>query len=162
MSAAAAGRIHCRTRARNIRRHESVCRIGAPRIAAPSPRRSVLKRLGSIYCRGQSPHWVKVKNPKAPGVNREERKIGGDSLVTFPQPPLSVRYASSGTITKRPRVRGPLFFLCFSRGRRTQSSLARVPLLYVPFAFFFLAFFFMMLFLFCWPSLPIETMATGK
>lgn len=52
-----------------------------------------------------------------------------------------------GTITKRPRIRGPLFFLCFSRGRRTQPNLARVPLLYVPFAFFFLAFFFMMLFL---------------
>jgi hypothetical protein len=51
-----------------------------------------------------------------------------------------------GTITKRPRVRGPLFFLCFSRGRRTQPNLARVPLLYVPFDFF-LAFFFMTLFL---------------
>ena len=47
-----------------------------------------------------------------------------------------------GTITKRPRVRGPLFFLCFLRGRRTEPNLARVPLLYVPFDFF-LAFFFM-------------------
>jgi hypothetical protein len=43
-------------------------------------------------------------------------------------------------------MRGPLFFLCFSRGRQTQPSLARVPLLYVPFDFF-LAFFFMALFL---------------
>jgi hypothetical protein len=37
---------------------------------------------------------------------------------------------------------GPLFFLCFSRGSRTQPKLARVPLLYVPFDFF-LVFFFM-------------------
>ena len=51
------------------------------------------------------------------------------------------------TTTKPPRVRGPLFFLCFSRGRRTQPNLARVPLLYdLPFDFF-LAFFFMTLFL---------------
>jgi hypothetical protein len=45
---------------------------------------------------------------------------------------------------KRPRVRGPLFFLCFSRDRRPQPNLARVPLLYF---FFDLAFFFMTLFL---------------
>jgi bifunctional non-homologous end joining protein LigD len=31
----------------------------------------VSKRLGSIYRRGRSPHWVKVKNPKAPAVRRE-------------------------------------------------------------------------------------------
>ena len=43
-------------------------------------------------------------------------------------------------ITKRPRVRGPLFLLCFSRGMRA------FPLLYIPF-FLFLAFFFMTLFL---------------
>jgi hypothetical protein len=27
--------------------------------------------LGSIYRRGRSQHWVKVKNPKAPAVVRE-------------------------------------------------------------------------------------------
>jgi bifunctional non-homologous end joining protein LigD len=31
----------------------------------------VSKRLGSIYRRGRSPHWIKVKNPKAPAVTRE-------------------------------------------------------------------------------------------
>jgi bifunctional non-homologous end joining protein LigD len=31
----------------------------------------VSKRLGSMYRRGRSPHWVKVKNPKAPAVRRE-------------------------------------------------------------------------------------------
>jgi hypothetical protein len=50
------------------------------------------------------------------------------------------------TTTKRPHVRGPLFFLCFSRGRRVQPNLTRIPLLYVPFDFF-LAFFFMTIFL---------------
>ena len=31
----------------------------------------VSKRLGSIYRRGRSPLWVKVKNPNAPAVTRE-------------------------------------------------------------------------------------------
>jgi bifunctional non-homologous end joining protein LigD len=31
----------------------------------------VSKRLGSIYRRGRSPLWVKVKNPNAPAVKRE-------------------------------------------------------------------------------------------
>jgi bifunctional non-homologous end joining protein LigD len=31
----------------------------------------VSKRLGSLYRRGRSPHWIKVKNPKAPAVKRE-------------------------------------------------------------------------------------------
>jgi hypothetical protein len=53
-----------------------------------------------------------------------------------------------GTITKRPRVRGPLFFYAFraASGLSQTPNLARVPLLYVPFDFF-LAFFFMTLFL---------------
>ena len=32
----------------------------------------VSKRLGSPYRSGRSPNWVKVKNPKAPAVKREE------------------------------------------------------------------------------------------
>jgi hypothetical protein len=32
---------------------------------------SYQKRLGSPYRSGRSPHWVKVKNPKAPAVKRE-------------------------------------------------------------------------------------------
>ena len=31
----------------------------------------VSKRLGSPYRSGRSPHWLKVKNPKAPAVRRE-------------------------------------------------------------------------------------------
>jgi bifunctional non-homologous end joining protein LigD len=31
----------------------------------------VSKRLGSPYQSGRSPHWIKVKNPKAPAVTRE-------------------------------------------------------------------------------------------
>jgi bifunctional non-homologous end joining protein LigD len=31
----------------------------------------VSKRLGLIYRRGRSPHWIKVKNPKASAVKRE-------------------------------------------------------------------------------------------
>jgi bifunctional non-homologous end joining protein LigD len=31
----------------------------------------VSKRLGSVYRRGRSPLWVKVKNPNAPAVKRE-------------------------------------------------------------------------------------------
>ena len=50
--------------------------------------------------------------------------------------------------------------MLFARQADSVEPCARA-LLYVPFAFFFLAFFFMMLFLF-WPSLPIETMATGR
>jgi bifunctional non-homologous end joining protein LigD len=31
----------------------------------------VSKRLGSLYRSGRSPHWLKIKNPKAPAVTRE-------------------------------------------------------------------------------------------
>jgi len=31
----------------------------------------VPKRLGSLYRSGRSPHWIKVKNPKALAVKRE-------------------------------------------------------------------------------------------
>lgn len=37
----------------------------------------VSKRLGSIYRRGRSPLWVKVKNPKAPAVRREAEEDWG-------------------------------------------------------------------------------------
>jgi bifunctional non-homologous end joining protein LigD len=39
------------------------CRLGCEGI--------VSKRLGSLYRSGCSPHWVKVKKPKAPAVKRE-------------------------------------------------------------------------------------------
>jgi bifunctional non-homologous end joining protein LigD len=37
----------------------------------------VSKRLGSLYRSGRSPHWVKVKNPKAPAVKREAEEDWG-------------------------------------------------------------------------------------
>jgi bifunctional non-homologous end joining protein LigD len=39
------------------------CRLGCEGV--------VSKRLGSSYRSGRSPHWMKVKNPKAPAVKRE-------------------------------------------------------------------------------------------
>jgi hypothetical protein len=36
----------------------------------------VSKRLGSSYRSGRSPHWVKVKNPKAPALSARPRRIG--------------------------------------------------------------------------------------
>ena len=37
----------------------------------------VSKRLGSPYRSGRTPHWVKVKNPKAPAVKREAEEDWG-------------------------------------------------------------------------------------
>ena len=37
----------------------------------------VSKRLGSIYRRGRSPYWIKVKNPNAPAVKREAEEDWG-------------------------------------------------------------------------------------
>jgi bifunctional non-homologous end joining protein LigD len=37
----------------------------------------VSKRLGSIYRRGRSPLWLKVKNPKAPAMKREAEEDWG-------------------------------------------------------------------------------------
>jgi bifunctional non-homologous end joining protein LigD len=37
----------------------------------------VSKRLGSMYRRGRSPHWVKIKNPSAPAVKREAEEDWG-------------------------------------------------------------------------------------
>jgi bifunctional non-homologous end joining protein LigD len=37
----------------------------------------VSKRIGSPYRSGRSPHWVKVKNPKAPAVTREAEEDWG-------------------------------------------------------------------------------------
>jgi bifunctional non-homologous end joining protein LigD len=37
----------------------------------------VSKRLGSVYRRGRSPLWVKVKNPNAPAVKREAEEDWG-------------------------------------------------------------------------------------
>jgi ATP-dependent DNA ligase len=38
----------------------------------------VSRRLGSSYRTGRSPHWVKVKNPKAPAVKLEAKEDWGN------------------------------------------------------------------------------------
>ena len=48
---------------------EHACALGCEGI--------VSKRLGSPYRSGRSPHWVKVKNPKAPAVRREAEEDWG-------------------------------------------------------------------------------------
>jgi bifunctional non-homologous end joining protein LigD len=45
------------------------CRLGCEGV--------VSKRLGSPYRSGRSPHWIKVKNPKAPAVKREAEEDWG-------------------------------------------------------------------------------------
>src|SRR5215469_18561296 len=45
------------------------CRLGCEGI--------VSKKLGSIYRRGRSPLWLKVKNPNAPAVKREGEEDWG-------------------------------------------------------------------------------------
>jgi hypothetical protein len=47
----------------------------------------VSKRLGSMYRRGRSPHWVKVKNPNAPAVKREAEEDWGNNQDTRPKNP---------------------------------------------------------------------------
>ena len=48
---------------------EHACKLGCEGI--------VSKRLGSRYRSGRSPHWLKVKNPKAPAVKREAAEDWG-------------------------------------------------------------------------------------
>jgi bifunctional non-homologous end joining protein LigD len=48
---------------------EHACKLGCEGI--------VSKRLGSFYRSGRSPHWVKVKTPKAPAVTREAEEDWG-------------------------------------------------------------------------------------
>jgi ATP-dependent DNA ligase len=49
--------------------YRAACQLGCEGI--------VSKRLGSLYRTGRSPHWVKVKNPKAPAVKREAEEDWG-------------------------------------------------------------------------------------
>jgi bifunctional non-homologous end joining protein LigD len=49
--------------------YRAACQLGCEGI--------VSKRLGSSYRSGRSPHWVKVKNPKAPAVKREAEEDWG-------------------------------------------------------------------------------------
>jgi bifunctional non-homologous end joining protein LigD len=49
--------------------YRAACQLGCEAI--------VSKRLGSPYRSGRSPHWVKVKNPKAPAVTREAEEDWG-------------------------------------------------------------------------------------
>jgi len=49
--------------------YRAACQLGCEGI--------VSKRLGSIYRRGRSPNWLKVKNPNAPAVRREAEEDWG-------------------------------------------------------------------------------------
>jgi bifunctional non-homologous end joining protein LigD len=49
--------------------YRAACQLGCEGI--------VSKRLGSPYRSGRSPHWVKVKNPKAPAIKREAEEDWG-------------------------------------------------------------------------------------
>jgi len=49
--------------------YRAACQLGCEGI--------VSKRLGSIYRRGRSPNWIKVKNPNAPAVKREAEEDWG-------------------------------------------------------------------------------------
>jgi bifunctional non-homologous end joining protein LigD len=51
--------------------YRAACQLGCEGI--------VSKRLGSPYRSGRSPHWVKVKNPKAPAVRREAEEDWGSN-----------------------------------------------------------------------------------
>jgi bifunctional non-homologous end joining protein LigD len=48
----------------------NACKLGCEGI--------VSKRLSSLYRSGRSPHWIKVKNPKAPAVTREAEEDWGN------------------------------------------------------------------------------------
>lgn len=48
---------------------EHACKLGCQGI--------VSKRLGSPYRSGRSPHWLKIKNPRAPAVKREAEEDWG-------------------------------------------------------------------------------------
>ena len=87
------------------------------------------------------PEWAQVLRPAYASLK-------GATFAAIRRVSVKLRSRDKAylTITKRPRFRGPLFLLCFSRGRRAQPNLTRVPLLYVPFDFF-LDFFFMTTFL---------------
>jgi len=49
--------------------YREACKLGCEGI--------VSKRLGSSYRSGRSPHWLKIKNPKAPAVKREAEEDWG-------------------------------------------------------------------------------------
>jgi len=49
--------------------YRAACQLGCEGV--------VSKRFGSPYRSGRSPHWVKVKNPKAPAVKREAEEDWG-------------------------------------------------------------------------------------
>jgi hypothetical protein len=56
----------------------------------------VSKRLGSPYRSGRSPHWVKVKNPKAPAVRceaEEDRENNQNSRCKNPNHTLTTTQA---------------------------------------------------------------------
>ena len=64
------------------------CRLGCEGI--------VSKRLGSSYRSGRSPHWFKIKNPKAPAVKREAEEVAHNRMAARRFSPSDPREAEEG------------------------------------------------------------------
>src|SRR5215472_9024611 len=63
-----------------------------PEFWAIAPAPCETKRLSSIYRRGRSPLWLKVKNPNAPALRREaEEDWGNKRSSNGVKPPMSLR-----------------------------------------------------------------------
>jgi hypothetical protein len=74
----------------------------------------VSKRLDSPYRSGRSPHWIKVKNPKAPAVTREAEEIGGANAASLSSKARGLNSKGAGELGMaaglalvRQRSRGP-------------------------------------------------------
>jgi ATP-dependent DNA ligase len=62
--------------------YRAACQLGCEGV--------VSKRLGSPYCSGRSPNWVKVKNPNAPAVKRgADEELGFATLDKVQKPESS-------------------------------------------------------------------------
>ena len=63
----------------------------------------VSKRLGSSYRSGRADCWVKVKNPAAPAVRREPKRLEL-RRARAPPPPWSVEGNWSGVLIEMPNA----------------------------------------------------------
>jgi bifunctional non-homologous end joining protein LigD len=108
----------------------------------------VSKRLGSLYRSGRSPHWVKVKNPKARRSFARPRKIGatsdgaacGDSVFVAKLSKQSTRHTEFIDDTPALPCERFVGFCVFSRGpeRKTRlreflsNGVLAAPILLIP------------------------------
>src|SRR5262249_32614322 len=78
--------------------YRAACQLGCEGI--------VSKRLGSVYRRGRSPHWVKVKNPNASAVKQEAEEDWGVNLGGSIDLPLHLA-SGAMAIVQRPVLEQP-------------------------------------------------------